>query len=377
MARHPSQSRHGSLHPAAWWAWALALATATTRTTNPVLLGLILATTGFVVTGRRSVNEGRAFGFFLRMAAFVLVVRLLFEVVFGNNLPGDVLVRLPSIPLPSFLVGLRIGGPVTAQAMLTATYSGMQLAALLICVGAANALASPRRLLKAVPGALYELGVAVTVSMSFAPQLAHAATRVRRARRLRGMSSSGLRGWIGVALPVLQDALEKSIDLAAAMDSRGFGRRGAVSRTRRRVTTGAMLFGLLAVAVASYGLLDAGSPAIVGLPLLVAGSIVAAAAVLFGGRSSVRSSYRPDRWALPEWLTLGCGVAAVVGVLGAGWLQPGSLQTSTYPIVAPSVPWPALVGIAVALVPAWLTPSRRMTTPAASPQRQELIGAVQ
>jgi energy-coupling factor transport system permease protein len=345
-----------AVHPGAWWAWSLALATAATRTTNPVLLGLLLTVAAYVVAERRTAHSGRAFGFFLRLGAFVLVLRLVFEIIFGSSLPGNVLVRLPSIPLPSALAGLRIGGPVTSQAVLTAAYGGLQLATLLICLGAANSLASPRRLLRALPGALYEVGVAVTVAMSFAPQLVQASTRVRRARRLRGKSASGLRGWIGVALPVLQDALERSIDLAAAMDSKGFGRRGAVSAARRKVTTGAVLVGLVSVAAAVYGLLDAGSPAIVGLPLLLAGSLIAGAAVLLGGRGVVRSKYRPDPWRAAEWLVVGAGAAAVVGALLGGRLEPGSLHTGTYPIVAPQLPWAAVIGILLGLLPAWLTP---------------------
>ncbi len=356
----------GALHPGAWWAWALAIATAATRTTNPVVLALLIGATSFVVANRRS---GRAFGFFVRLGIFVLGIRLVFEVVFGSTLPGDTLLRLPSIPLPSFMAGLRIGGPVTAQALLSATYGGMQLAALLMCIGAANSLASPRRLLKAVPGALYELGVAVTVAMSFAPQLVHAATRIRRARRLRGVSASGIRGWAGVALPVLQDALEKSIDLAAAMDSRGFGRRGDVSRARRRFTTGMMLAGLLAVAVASYGLLTTGAPPVVGVPLLLAGTGIACAAVLFGRRGNVRSRYRPDSWDSAEWLTVACGVAAAFGVIVAGWIEPGSLHTSTYPIAAPALPWPVLLATGFALLPAWLTPALPQTVSPAVPMR--------
>ena len=34
------------LHPGAWWLWALGLATAASRTTNPLLLGLILVLLG-------------------------------------------------------------------------------------------------------------------------------------------------------------------------------------------------------------------------------------------------------------------------------------------------------------------------------------------
>lgn len=365
-----------ALHAGAWWAWALALATAAIRTTNPLLLGLLLGVAAFAVASRHTANGGRTFAFFLRLGIVVLVIRLVFEVLFGTELPGTVIVRLPSVPLPAALAGLRIGGAVTAQSMLAATYNGLQLATLLICIGAANALASPRRLLRSLPGALYEVGIAVTVAMSFAPQLVHAAARVRRARRLRGLSSSGLRGWAGVALPVLQGALESSIDLAAAMDSRGFGRRGPVSQRRRRVTTTAVLVGLLAIACAMYGLLDTGSPVIVGLPLLVTGGVIAGAAVVLGGRGVVRSKYRPDRWRAAEWATVAAGAAALTGIVVSGIYQPGSLQPSTYPIVVPQLPWPALLGLAIALTPAFLTsttPVRQHATQ--QTDRAPLVGA--
>jgi energy-coupling factor transport system permease protein len=339
-----------TVHPGAWWLWALGLGAAATRTTNPLLLALLIGVAAFVVAGRKP--AGRTFGFFVRLALFVLAIRLVFEVIFGSTLPGDVVLRLPSVPLPSVLAGLRIGGPVTAQALLAATYGGLQLATLLICVGAANTLASPRRLLRSLPGALYELGVAAAVAVSFAPQLAQAAVRIRRARRLRGRAASGLRGWAGVALPVLQDALDGSIELAAAMDSRGFGRRGPMSRKRRRLTTAAVLVGMLAVAGAGYALLDAGSPMLAGIPLLLAGAVLAAAAVVVGGHGTSRTKYRPDRWGGREWLTVAAGLAALAGVLASGALDPAALHTGSYPIEAPALPWPALVGCGLALLPA-------------------------
>jgi len=362
-----------AVHPGAWWAWALLLATAATRTTNPLLLGLLLGVAAFVVAGRRAPRGTRAFGFFLRLGLIVLAMRLVFEAIFGSPLPGHVLVRLPSVPLPSALAGLRIGGPVTAESLVSAGYGGLQLAALLICLGAANSLASPRRLLRSLPGALYELGVAVTVAMSFAPQLVLAGSRVRKARRLRGKPTSGLRGWAASALPVLQDGLESSIELAAAMDSRGFGRRGPSSQAKARATSSVLLIGLLAVAAAMYGLLAVGSPTAIGLPLLLGGSVVAGAAVLLGGHGVVRTKYRPDAWGAPEWLVAAAGAAAVVGVIGAGRIAPGSLHTGAYPIVAPALPWPAVVGIALALIPAFL-PAK---SPARAPRVEhgELVGA--
>ena len=62
---------------------------------------------------------------------------------------------------------VRIGGPVTLQAVVSAALDGMRLACMLCCVGAANTLANPKRALRVLPGALYELGVAVTVGVAF------------------------------------------------------------------------------------------------------------------------------------------------------------------------------------------------------------------
>ena len=344
-----------ALHPGAWWAWSLGLATAATRTTNPLVLLLLVAVAAFTVSARRSPHSSRSFALFLRLGIVVLVVRVVFDIVFGAQPTGDVLLHVPSVPLPDWAAGLHLGGNITVQGLLSAVYGGLQLATLLVCVGSANALASPRRLLRAMPGALYEAGVAITVALSFAPQLATAAVRVRRARRLRGRPSSGVRSWLGIALPVLEDALERSIELAAAMDSRGFGRRGTVPVLRRRLVSSAVVAGLVAVAIAVYELLDATSPTLIGLPLLVLGTAVACGAVLFGGRQPTRTKYRPDPWRASEWIVVASGVAALVGMLIAGRLYPGSLHTTTYPLVVPQLPWPALLGLVLALLPAWVT----------------------
>ena len=43
-----------ALHPGAWWLWALGLATAASRTTNPVVLLLVVAVVAHVVAARRT-----------------------------------------------------------------------------------------------------------------------------------------------------------------------------------------------------------------------------------------------------------------------------------------------------------------------------------
>ena len=264
------------LHPGAWWLWALGLATAASRTTNPLLLALVVAVAGYVVVARRSATPwAGAYGVFLRLGLVIVVIRVLMGAVFGVTQGTTVLFTLPDLPLPGWFSGVRLGGPVTAETAVAALYDGLRLAAVIICVGAANALVTPTRLLRCVPAALYEVGVAVVVALTLAPQLIRSAGRVREARRLRGRAERGFKALRGIAVPVLEGALEHSLELAAAMDSRGYGRRATVHPAVRRAASALTLSGLLGVCAGLYGLLDAGSPPLLGLPLLGLGLALA------------------------------------------------------------------------------------------------------
>ena len=268
---------------------------------------------------------------------------------------------MPEAELPDWAAGVRIGGELTLEGLMGAVYAGLQLATMLACVGAANALANPRRMLRTVPGALYEVGVAVVVALSFSPQLVEGVTRVRAARRLRGRPHRGIRGLRGVAMPVLEGALERSIDLAAAMDARGFGRTAGDPHRWAGMLT---LAGLLGVCAGLYGLLDAGSPVALGLPLLAAGTLVAAVGLSVGGRRSTRSRYRPDRWGLQEWVVSCSGLAAAAAALVGG----RRLAVSDVPLDlaargGPHFPSYPCSGCSLALLPAWVAPAPEPAEP--------------
>ena len=345
------------LHPGAWWLWALGLATAASRTTNPLLLLLIVAVTGWVVSQRKSdAPWARSYAVFLRLALMVIVIRVLFSVVFGIATGTHVIFTLPQVPVPAWAAGVRIGGPVTVEQVLLAVYFGLGLAAIMICIGAANSLASPSRLLKSVPPALYEVGVAVVVAMTFAPQLVADVARVRSARRLRGRPDRGARALAGSVMPVLEGALERAVDLAAAMDSRGYGRTAGVPR-RIRITSGALLLlGLLGMCLGVYGLLDVGTPGALALPMLSVGAAAAVVGLLLAGRRGARTRYRPDPWALPEWLVILAGVVPATVLIAVSVQDPLSLLGQSSPLAWPSLPLVPAAAILCGLLPGLVAP---------------------
>ncbi|WP_410666826.1 CbiQ family ECF transporter T component [Amycolatopsis sp. cmx-4-68] len=345
--------RSRTLHPGAWWAWALALAVAASRTTNPLLLGLIIAVAGFVVANRRSdAPWALAFRLYAYVGALIVASRVVFRILIGGEDGGHVLFTLPRIPLTT---GLSLLGPTSAEELLGGFYDGLRLATMVVCVGAANALANPKRLLKAVPGALYEVGTAVTVALTVAPQLVESVQRVRRARRLRAGRTRGVRAVKGIVVPVLADAMDRSLRLAAAMDSRGYGRRAYLSSRLRALIASCVLSGLVGVCVGVYGVLD-GTSSWLGVPLLAAGLAVAVVGFVLGGRRVRRTAYRPDPWRWPETLVVAAGVGACVLLFVSARVDPGRLFPSLSPLRWPEVSPVHALSLLVAVLPAFVAP---------------------
>lgn len=332
-------------HPAAWWTWALLLAVAASRITNPLVLLLLICALGFVVH-RRSRPGGRTFGFFLRIAVLIVVIRVVAQVVLGGAWGDTVIATLPTITLPAWAAGLRLGGPVALEVVLAGLYDGLRLATIILCIGAANALASPRRLLASLPSALYEFGVSIVIALTFAPQLVRDIERVRTARRLRGRPTRGLRAFAGAALPVLHSALDQSIELAAAMDARGYGRVGAMSRRDRRIAVALIAVALITGSLGLFGLMGAQIPTGLAGTLSALALVAAMGVLVVASRRRVRSVYRPDPWRASEWIVIASGAATLTTIVLATVLDPLGMNPPTDPPTWPHLPVLAVLAIA-------------------------------
>lgn len=212
------------LHPLAWWIWAGSIAIAIAKTSSvPLALGIVGAVA--IVVWKKSENApwSKSFQWSLRLGIWIIGIRTLTGILIGVPTVGRKLFTIPQIPLPTWMPGVRIGGMVTAERLIATAHDGIIIASIIAVLGAAASLASPHRLLRSLPVMVYEFGVAVVIATSVLPQLVSSSARIREAQRLRGQDLRGLKAWRRLALPLLEDALSRSLDLAAAMDSRGYG----------------------------------------------------------------------------------------------------------------------------------------------------------
>jgi energy-coupling factor transport system permease protein len=234
----------------------------------------------------------------------------------------------------------------------------MRLGATIACVGAANSLADPKRLLASLPAALHEAGTSVVIALAVFPQLVESAQRVRRARSLRP-DHGRVRGLRGIVVPVLEDAFDRSLALAASMEARGYGRvRDGAPGARHR--TGALLVAALALTcIGMYATLDATLPRWTGAPALVLGVALAALGARSAGRRVVRTRYRPQRWSLADALVAASGAGAAVLVILAGHADPQAIHPEPSLDALPPVTLLALGAVAAAALPAWSLPRPR------------------
>ncbi|WP_284303340.1 hypothetical protein [Mobilicoccus caccae] len=103
-----------------------------------------------------------------------------------------------------------------------------------------------------------------------------------------------------MALPVVAGALERSLQLAASMESRGYGRAGRGGVRRQRRATWCSVAGIVGVCVGVFGLLDARTPVAVAAPLVGAGLVLAVGALALGGASDRRTPTDPIRGRRPR-----------------------------------------------------------------------------
>jgi len=201
--------------------------------------------------------------------------------------------------------------------------------------------------LKSMPAALYEIGLSIIVAMTFAPQLAQDAKRVREAQFLRGRKIKGIRSFAKTIVPVLEGAMERALNLASSMDARGYGRKIHQTKVKKNLTNIFMLLGLLGIIFGLSGLLGVFSQTNIGFLNLFLGLFLAIFALWFAGKNASRTKYRADSWEIPEVLVV---FSAILGLVALKFSEINILNPPTSPLSFPQIDFVSLLCVYLALL---------------------------
>jgi energy-coupling factor transport system permease protein len=148
---------------------------------------------------------------------------------FVERLPGTVYWTGPTIPVVGTL-------DVTSVELSGALFNACRLAAVSLAFAAYALWLDHDRLVQAAGFARRSV-LAVALATRLVPALERDAAGLVEALRGRGVEPRGLRGRARLVSPLLAGSLERSLNLAEAMEARGFGRPGATRLPQPRWQT--------------------------------------------------------------------------------------------------------------------------------------------
>jgi energy-coupling factor transport system permease protein len=311
----------------AWLVWLVSVLAVASTTRNPFYLALVALSLGVVqavampdvIAERRRLVVSP-----WRLARVLLPLSIAFNAL-TVHVGETVLFRVPTAwPL--------VGGPVTLEAAAFGALNGAALLLLLVGFGMLNAAVPMRDLLRLTPRAFHQMGVVVSIALTFFPHTLRTLARVREAQAIRGHRVRGVRDWTPLVVPLLVGGLEQAMGLAEAMVARGYGStRAADQPLGVRIL---LVLGLLSVLVGWAGRMVLPEWSLqVGPGLLTLGTGVALLGVAlvllalwWAGQDVLYTTYRPRRLTARD---VGVMVAAALAI-GAVFL-PGRLAYSVYP----------------------------------------------
>lgn len=194
-------------------AWSAAVLTVVLISTNPAyrLAAALLALDVTMMLSR----PGQRLRPLLVTICAAIGTAVAVDIMLGHS--GEhILVRVPSnVPV--------IGGPITMEAVLYGLVVGLGVAACVLAVAPLSRALDAHELVDALPRILRRTATAAAAALNLVPGLVRSAGAVRDAQRMRGWQPGGPRSWSELLVPVAVTAMEDSLQLAEAMEARGYG----------------------------------------------------------------------------------------------------------------------------------------------------------
>jgi energy-coupling factor transport system permease protein len=209
---------------------------------NPLILSGAIA--GILIAGKAA-GVGREVGRSLRLALpFALLVAVVNALVYQEG--NTVLLRGDTF--------LGRGWDVTLEATVEGLMNGMRIVVLIAALGGLmSAAVDPDELLKALRRISYRSALTASLATRLVPVLARDAGRMGDAARCRPQPP----GRLAVTRAALAGALDRAVEVAAALEVRGYSLAGRPARRRRPVSRHDLRIGAAALAISTAAIAGA------------------------------------------------------------------------------------------------------------------------
>lgn len=330
-------------HPFAWLAWTLAAAVSALVVRHPLYLTIILLAAWLTYLAvERNAVAGQNWRGLLRLGALIWVITIPFNALVIHQ-GRMVLFRLPAHwPL--------IGGNITLEAVALGLVSGYSLWTLLVIFAAFNLAVDASQLLRYTPSFLQQSGVVTSIALTFIPQMLASARDIREAQRIRGHRFRSWRDQLPLIMPLLTTALERAIQLAESLESRGLGGVAMRAESHARRWQRLILIGLVLLLGGLLGRAFWPQQMVAAYALLLAATGLLLYAMARLGRQTRRTLYRRTVWRRGDTLVALVGALVLAGVALLRWLAGAALIYYPFP---PYALWPSFdpwIGLLLALL---------------------------
>lgn len=318
------------------------MATITLVTRNPLYIVILLLVARIVESACGNSDTGVKIHFW-RLALIITSFSILFN-LFMVRLGQTVLFRLPQN-------WWLIGGSKTLEAVVYGAISGLTLVTLLAIFLAFNSSVPVSDLVRLTPRAMANVGLIILLAVTYVPETISQLHRIREAQAIRGHRLRGLRDWRPIVIPLLIGGLERSMDVAESMVSRGYGSTSSARQPAR------IQFGLLVgVILAFLGWFLTFRSGPLGWVLLLLGIVLIAGLIFWSGRGVSHTNYRPTPWRSQDWIMiLLAAIPLILTFISFPFMDNSTIFYTPYPeVTIPSFDVFLGLGLALLATPAIL-----------------------
>lgn len=294
-------------HATTWWVWAVCAAIYISIVENLSFVLILIALSVWI--SKHLVSEPRnwkSYLLMLRVALFILVSRIILQIMLGVPVGNNVILRLPEVNLPDWMSGLRIGGIVTFESLSASLNDSLRLAGLIVVIATAVSLTTTSRVIQQLPVAFHELGMVIIIAFTFLPHLFSDVQRIKQANRWRGQDFGKLKTISHNLVSICESALERSVRLAASLSVRGYASATQNQSWRKPIYAGLILLTLEVIRLLVV------QPSGFDIALAALSVTLIFIGIRMAGKVATRTKFRTENWNVRDFAVIAISVTLLI-----------------------------------------------------------------